>query len=133
MIFSPALLLIIKVWQNTCYVLRGDEIKMEKSLFTKIDEEFVCENCGKQVSKLGYTCRNHCPYCLHSKHVDVNPGDRSEDCHGMLKPIGIEISQKKGYIIVFKCEKCGSIRKNKAAVDDNMDLIIKLSANNDII
>ena len=50
--------------------------------FTVIDEEFECENCGKQVPKLGYSCRNHCPYCLHSKHVDVNPGDRSEKCHG---------------------------------------------------
>ena len=47
--------------------------------FTEIDEEFTCENCGKHVPKLGYSCRNHCPYCLHSKHVDVNPGDRAED------------------------------------------------------
>ncbi|MBQ3408367.1 MAG: RNHCP domain-containing protein [Clostridia bacterium] len=106
---------------------------MEKSLFTKIDEEFVCENCGKNVPKLNYTSRNHCPFCLYSKHVDINPGDRSEDCHGLLEPIGIEISSKKGYVIVFKCKKCGNIRKNKAANDDNMDLIIKLSANNDIL
>ena len=27
----------------------------------------------------------------------------------------------------FKCEKCGQIRRNKAAEDDNMDLIINLS------
>ena len=43
--------------------------------FTEIDEEFICENCGKKVGKLGYSCRNHCPYCLYSKHVDKNPGD----------------------------------------------------------
>ncbi len=35
---------------------------------------------------------------------------------------------RKGYVIVFKCKKCGMIRKNKAAEDDNMDLIIKLSS-----
>ena len=80
-----------------------------------------------------YSCRNHCPYCLHSKHVDVNPGDRKETCHGDLEPIGIELNPKKGYVIIFKCKKCGMIRKNKAAKDDNMDLIIKLSANNEII
>ena len=101
---------------------------LENSKFTKIDEEFVCKNCGKKVSKLGYTSRNHCPYCLYSKHLDINPGDRAEDCHGMLEPIGIEISPKKGYVIVFKCKKCGAIRKNKAAEDDNIDEIIKLSA-----
>lgn len=47
--------------------------------FTEIDEEFICEHCGQHVPKLGYSCRNHCPYCLYSKHVDVNPGDRQED------------------------------------------------------
>ena len=54
--------------------------------FTVIDEEFICNNCGKKVPKLGYSCRNHCPYCLHSLHVDVNPGDRLETCHGDLEP-----------------------------------------------
>ena len=60
--------------------------------------------------------------------MDKNPGDRLETCHGDLEPIGLEISGKKGYVIVFKCKKCGAIRKNKAAKDDNMDLIIKLSS-----
>ena len=104
---------------------------LEKSKFTKIDEEFICENCGKKVPKLGYTCRNHCPYCLHSKHLDVNPGDRAETCHGMLEPIGIETNSKKGYVIVFRCKKCGAIRKNKVAEDDNMDEVIKLSVKRD--
>jgi len=35
---------------------------------------------------------------------------------------------KKGYVIIFKCKKCGAIRKNKAAEDDNMDKIIELSS-----
>lgn len=101
---------------------------MEQRNFTEIDEEFICENCGKKVLKLGYSCRNHCPYCLHSKHLDKNPGDRQEECHGDMEPVGLEMNNKKGYVIIFKCKKCGMIRKNKAAKDDNMDLIIKLSA-----
>lgn len=94
--------------------------------FTKIDEEFVCENCGKKVKPLGYSCRNHCPYCLFSKHVDINPGDREESCHGLLEPIDIEISSKKGYIIISKCIKCGAIRKNKMAEDDNIELVYEI-------
>ena len=105
---------------------------MENRRFTEIDEGFICENCGKKVEKLGYTSRDHCPYCLYSKHVDVNPGDRQEECHGQLVPIGIEINPKKGYVIIYKCSKCGKIRKNKAAKDDNFDLIIKLSVNGDV-
>ena len=104
---------------------------METQNFKVIDEEFVCENCGHLVPKLGYSCRNHCPKCLHSKHVDINPGDRSEDCKGLLEPVGMEPNSKKGYMIIFKCKKCGMIRKNKAAEDDDMDLLIKLSARHD--
>ena len=101
---------------------------MEIKKFTEIDEEFICENCRRKVPKLGYSCRDHCPYCLHSKHIDINPGDRQETCHGDLKPASLEIDSKKGYVIIYKCQKCGAIRKNKAAKDDNMDLIIELSS-----
>ena len=101
---------------------------LEKSRFTEIDESFICDNCGKEVQPLGYSCRNHCPYCLHSKHIDKNPGDRAEDCKGDLEPIGLETNSKKGSIILFRCKKCGALRKNKVATDDDMELIIKLSA-----
>ena len=101
---------------------------MENKTFVKKDEEFICNHCGKKVKKLGYTSRDHCPTCLYSKHVDVNPGDRAEECRGDLEPVGAELDSKKGYVIVFKCKKCGKIRKNKAAEDDNIDLIIKLTA-----
>jgi len=101
--------------------------------FTKRDEEFICENCGKKVSKLGYTSRDHCPYCLYSKHVDIMPGDREEDCKGLLKPIRVELDSKKGYVIIYKCEKCNAIRKNKAAEDDNKELLIQLTVCNNKI
>ena len=97
--------------------------------FTKIDEEFICENCGAKVPALGYTSRDHCNKCLYSKHVDKNPGDRLENCHGKLVPIGVYDDSKKGYVIVYKCEKCGATRKNIVARDDNMKLVIKLSGN----
>ena len=44
------------------------------------DESFVCENCGKIVEKLNYTARDHCPYCLYSKHLDINPNLKSTIC-----------------------------------------------------
>ena len=53
---------------------------METKKFKEIDEGFICENCNKKVSPLGYTSRDHCPYCLYSMHVDINPGDRQNSC-----------------------------------------------------
>ena len=96
--------------------------------FTKLDEEFICENCKQKIEKLNYTTRDHCNHCLYSKHVDINPGDRQNPCKGLLKPIGIE-KFKNTYKIIYKCEKCNQIHKNIMANDDNMDLIIELSKN----
>ncbi len=101
---------------------------MNQKRFSKNDSGFICENCKKEVSPLGYSSRNHCPHCLYSKHLDINPGDRASECGGLLRPIHAEINSKKGYVIVHKCEKCNEIRKNKAAEDDSISLIIKLTA-----
>lgn len=94
--------------------------------FNMVDEKFVCENCSREVGILGYTARDHCNYCLYSKHVDVNPGDRLNKCMGLLKPVGIE-KFKNTYKIIYKCDKCGELHKNIMANDDNFDLIIELS------
>ncbi|MBQ7124729.1 MAG: RNHCP domain-containing protein, partial [Clostridia bacterium] len=72
---------------------------MEAKLFTKNDSGFVCLNCGKEVLPLGYSSRNHCPFCLSSRHLDINPGDRLSECGGIMKPISAEPDPKKGYII----------------------------------
>ncbi len=97
-----------------------------KKKFTMLDEAFKCDVCGKAVEPLGYTARDHCPKCLCSKHVDNNPGDRDAHCGGILKPIAIENGKKSLYKIVYKCMKCGRIKRNIMARDDNMDLIIKI-------
>ncbi len=94
--------------------------------FNKTVEDFICENCGKKIKGNGYT--NHCPNCLYSKHVDINPGDRSCSCGGLMKPI--EILQKNGnFIILHKCEKCGFERKNKTSDNDNYNKIIEIATN----
>ena len=91
--------------------------------FSRRTEDFICENCGTKVKGNGYT--NHCPHCLYSKHVDINPGDRAADCGGMMEPIDIE--QKDGnYIVVQRCKKCGFIRRNKTTSEDEFDAILNI-------
>lgn len=96
-------------------------------IFNMIDNDFFCENCGKHVEKLGYTARDHCPYCLYSKHVDINPGDRKNKCLGLLKPIEIE-KFKSTYKIIYQCERCKKKHKNIVAKDDDIDAIISISS-----
>jgi len=90
--------------------------------FTKKIEDFVCENCGTRVSGDGYT--NHCPNCLYSKHVDVNPGDRANICGGLMEPVSYDA--KKG--ILHRCVVCKFEKYNKLQKNDNSDKIIELSA-----
>ena len=92
--------------------------------FIKTKENFTCQNCGAFVIGDGYT--NHCPHCLYSKHVDINPGDRASDCGGLMEPIGI--THKNGHIqIIHRCLKCGHRKANKISPKDNPDLIAQLS------
>lgn len=95
-------------------------------MFIKNDNEFICINCGKRIEKLKYTSRDHCNHCLFSLHVDITPGDRENDCKGLLIPINVELNSKKGEVIVYKCQKCGAIIKNIVAKDDNRDEIYKI-------
>ena len=105
---------------------------MESKLFKKNDSPFICEHCGKEVEPLGYSSRNHCPFCLWSKHLDINPGDRANDCGGLMEPIRVEPDPKKGYVIIHRCQRCGEIHRNRAANEasvqpDNIKLLISLT------
>lgn len=92
-----------------------------------MDENFICENCNNEVYKLNYSARDHCPHCLYSKHVDINPGDRANNCHGLLEPIDIE-KFKDTFKIIYKCKKCNELHKNITAIDDDTNSIINLTA-----
>ena len=47
-----------------------NKINFDYSNMKKINESFICLNCGKKVEVATRTCRNHCPYCFASLHVD---------------------------------------------------------------
>ena len=101
-------------------------------MFIKNDNEFECVNCHKKVEKLKYTSRDHCNFCLHSIHIDITPGDRLNDCKGLLIPVCAETNGKKEQL-VYKCNKCGAKIKNVIAEDDNKEeiyRIVKEYANN---
>jgi hypothetical protein len=102
--------------------------------FTKINEGFICQICQKNVPPATRTCRNHCPFCLHSVHVDVYPGDRANECKGLMRPIGYEQTGHKGLMIRFECSSCGAKTRNIALLDDknqndDYELILSLRNN----
>lgn len=95
-------------------------------MFLKNDKGFVCKNCGANVGKLSYTSRDHCNKCLYSLHVDITPGDRANSCLGLLVPINVLQTSKKGKVIVYRCSKCGTEVKNIVADDDDINEIYNI-------
>ncbi len=91
--------------------------------FIKVPENFTCGHCGFQVTGNGYT--NHCPRCLWSKHVDVDPGDRAAACGGLMEPISYDLEHGR-YVLIHRCTRCGHEKRNKFTEDDSVDALAGL-------
>lgn len=92
----------------------------------------MCAFCGAEVMPVSNgSYRNHCPFCLWSKHVDLLPGDRQSSCRGLMEPVELDYRSSKGYLIVHRCIRCGHVRQNRAAVGrvqpDDLDALVALS------
>ncbi|MEP7023673.1 MAG: RNHCP domain-containing protein [Actinomycetota bacterium] len=92
---------------------------------------FVCGHCGVDVSldAPGTSHRNHCPSCLWSRHLDRNaPGDRKADCPGGMEPIAVTIRGERRWMLIHRCTRCGRLRMNRTAADDNVLMLMQLAA-----
>ncbi len=93
-------------------------------VFQKRREDFVCEHCGFVVEGNGYT--NHCPRCLYSKHVDVFPGDRLEECGGLMEPIAYEkVNGREA--LVQRCLTCGKTHRNRIQNEDVFEALLEVA------
>ncbi len=71
--------------------------------------------------------RNHCPYCLYSRHLDASrPGDRASDCGGSMAPAGTFTRGNGEHVLLHKCLTCGVERHNRIAADDDFNRVLGL-------
>jgi DNA-directed RNA polymerase subunit RPC12/RpoP len=104
------------------------------------NSSFKCLRCGALVypdrEQSGVNNRNHCPYCLWSRHVDrFTPGDRRCSCKSRMEPVGLTLKHKlKKYgnekqgelMLIHRCIGCGVFSINRIAADDNALMIYDL-------
>jgi len=93
------------------------------------EEVFRCRHCHRFVCPLPYGGhhRNHCPFCLYSRHVDDRkPGDRISTCGASMEPAGRFQRPNGEYVIVHRCLDCAFERFNRIAADDDFDLVLSL-------
>ena len=113
---------------------------MKKSNRYRKNDNFHCMHCHLFVSSdpmiAGVQNRNHCPFCLWSRHVDLSSaGDRLAVCRGMMKPIGLTLKRtRKKYglaqygelMLIHQCDECGRFSVNRIAADDDANLLIDI-------
>ncbi len=106
-----------------------EELTRRKPRYKQTEEVFKCRHCHRFVCppEYGSHHRNHCPFCLFSRHVDEKrPGDRISTCGASMEPIGYFQRSNEEYVIVHRCLGCGFERFNRIAADDDFDLVLSL-------
>jgi RNHCP domain len=94
-----------------------------------LNKPFRCLQCHRMVFPLpsGGQHRNHCPFCLHSRHVDKqHPGDRQSECGALMAPVGHFQRPSEEYVLLHRCRSCGIERINRIAADDEFDSVLEL-------
>ena len=110
-----------------------------KSQARNWNADFRCLHCGYPVSAnsilsaVGH--RNHCPYCLWSRHMDLlAAGDRLSACKAPMRPLGLIFKRaNKKYsqlgsgelMLVHICTDCGRVSLNRIAADDDVDCLLE--------
>ena len=101
--------------------------------FYPAEAGFKCGHCHVYISAepvlSGVNNRNHCPYCLWSKHLDLyQAGDRLAACKSLMRPVGLALkhthkkygSQMAGELmLVHLCTECEKLAANRLAADDD--------------
>ena len=113
-------------------------LRSHHGIYTAALAEFHCLHCQGRITadprQAGVQNRNHCPYCLWSRHVDLaRPGDRMAACRAKMQPVGLTLKiGKKKYgptaqgelMLVHICADCGKVSINRIAADDDADTIL---------
>lgn len=104
-----------------------------RTAYMENHSDFTCKHCGYIVTMLkaasGVINRNHCPYCLYSRHVDLfKPGDRLCACKGLMAPVGLTAKQSRDkysvkqpgeVMLLHRCTQCARLSINRIAADDD--------------
>ena len=111
-----------------------------KAFRIDINTDFKCLHCHGYVSAAellsGVGNRNHCPYCLWSRHLDLfTAGDRLAACKAPMHPVGLTLKRSHNkyasavggeLMLVHVCMDCERISINRIAADDVSEAIIEV-------
>ncbi|GGX14108.1 RNHCP domain-containing protein [Streptomyces noursei] len=92
-------------------------------------DTFGCVWCGLTVSAQAPdgTRRNHCPSCLHSKHVMDHIEGGPSACESKMSPIAIAVLRTGDWMIIHRCVRCDELTSNPVSTDDNQLILMRMA------
>jgi hypothetical protein len=101
--------------------------------------DFRCAHCHQIVSSAhllsGVNNRNHCPYCLWSRHLDLYAaGDRLSACKAPMQPVALTTKRGRNkyargrgeLMLVHRCMDCWGVSINRIAADDDAATLLEV-------
>jgi hypothetical protein len=123
---------------------RSHRYKHGQAAQDRLEDGFICKHCHAFVTTApflsGVQNRNHCPYCLWSRHVDLHAaGDRLCACKSPMQPVGLtakavnkKYAARSGELmLVHLCTECESLSINRIAADDIPETIFGIYGSSD--
>ncbi|AGT91576.1 RNHCP domain-containing protein [Rhodococcus qingshengii] len=92
-------------------------------------DTFSCIQCGLTVMTYGPDGdrRNHCPSCLHSRHLFDQVEGGPSDCGMRMAPISIAVLRSGDWMIIHRCAQCLELTSNPVSRDDNQLLLMRMA------
>ncbi|GAA2930157.1 RNHCP domain-containing protein [Streptomyces thioluteus] len=90
---------------------------------------FTCVRCGLTVSAHAAdgSRRNHCPSCLHSRHVLDHVEGGPSDCRARMTPISIAVLRDGSWMVIHRCVRCDELTSNPVCTDDNQLILMRMA------
>lgn len=90
---------------------------------------FTCVRCGLTVTETGPdgARRNHCPSCLHSRHVTDHVEGGPSMCHSRMSPIAIAVLRDGAWRVIHRCTRCDELTSNPVSPDDNHLILMRMA------
>ncbi|MEI5097840.1 RNHCP domain-containing protein [Streptomyces sp. PmtG] len=108
---------------------RSTRVSTHRTSHTLTVDTFTCAWCGLAVSATvaDGTRRDHCPSCLHSRHVTDHVEGGPSDCHGRMAPISIAVLRTGDWMVVHRCVRCDELTSHPVRADDNQLVLMRMA------
>ncbi|WP_067533811.1 RNHCP domain-containing protein [Nocardia crassostreae] len=92
-------------------------------------DTFTCLWCGLVVSTYAAdgARRNHCPSCLHSRHVFDQVEGEASDCGARMSPNSIAVPRSGDWMLIHRCVRCDELTANPICADDNQLVLMRIA------